>query len=100
MAEILVKKISESHSYWNFEVLVKDGDSSTSHLVVVPRDTHARLTRGAATPEELVEKSFRFLLERESKESILRRFDLPVIGGYFPEYETEIRKRLKIPAYS
>ena len=41
-----------------------------------------------------VEESFAFLLEREPRESILRRFDLPVIGRYFPEYEVEVRRRL------
>jgi hypothetical protein len=39
------------------------------------------------TPEELIERSFEFLLEREPNTSILRRFDLPVIQTYFPEYE-------------
>jgi hypothetical protein len=34
------------------------------------------------------------LLEREPKESILTRFDLSVIGRYFPEYEREIKRRL------
>jgi hypothetical protein len=41
-----------------------------------------------------VEESFRFLLEREPKESILRRFNLTVISRYFPEYEREIKTRL------
>ena len=31
-----------------------------------------------------------FLLAREPRESILGRFDLPLIGRYFPEYEREI----------
>ena len=39
------------------------------------------------TPEELVRRSFEFLLQRESKESILREFDLSVIQRYFPEYD-------------
>ena len=47
-----------------------------------------------ASPERLVSASFRFLLEREPKESILRSFDLMVISHYFPEYEREIQKRL------
>ena len=45
-------------------------------------------------PEELIRKSFEFLLEHEPKESILSRFDLTVISRYFPEYEGEIKKRL------
>jgi hypothetical protein len=39
------------------------------------------------TPEELLRRSFEFLLQRESKESILREFDLSVIQRYFPEYD-------------
>jgi hypothetical protein len=50
----------------------------------------ARLAPGAASPEDLVRRSFAFLLRREPKESILRRFDLPLIGRYFPEWEAEI----------
>jgi hypothetical protein len=41
-----------------------------------------------------VRRSFEFLLERESKESILSRFDLSLISRYFPEYEQEIKRRL------
>ena len=39
-------------------------------------------------------ESFRFLLEREPKESILRSFDLTVISRYFSEYEREITRRV------
>ena len=46
------------------------------------------------TPEALVAESFRFLLEREPPESILRSFELPIIGRYFADYAEEIRRRL------
>ena len=46
-------------------------------------------------PQELVRESFCFLLERESPESILSTFDLPVIERYFPGYGSEIARRLK-----
>ena len=42
-----------------------------------------------------LEDAFEFLLERESNNSILSQFDLKVISSYFPEYEKEIKKRLK-----
>lgn len=45
--------------------------------------------------EVLIEKSFEFLLDRESNTSILSTFDLPVIARYFPEYESKIREILK-----
>ena len=50
------------------------------------------LTGGKISKEELIKNSFDFLLERESKESILSRFDLRIISRYFPEYEQEIKK--------
>jgi hypothetical protein len=62
--------------------------------VTLSKADHQRLAGQRASPEELVAESFRFLLAREPKESILRSFDLMVIGRYFPEYEREIGKHL------
>lgn len=76
-----------------YEVTVA-GRSTTKHTVTVDASYYQQLTEGRVPPEKLVEKSFEFLLERESNTSILRRFELPVIGNYFPEYETTIRKML------
>lgn len=55
---------------------------------------YQRLTDGQVPPEELARKSFKFLLEREGPESILREFDLSIINVYFPEYEVEMREGL------
>jgi hypothetical protein len=78
---------------WRCSVLLTDPDGSqTRHEVVVSRADLERLAPGAVDPADLVRHSFEFLLERESKDSILRRFELPVIGGYFPEYEATIRR--------
>lgn len=41
------------------------------------------LTGGKIAKEELIKKSFEFLLEREPKESILSRFNLRIINQYF-----------------
>jgi hypothetical protein len=78
---------------WDCTVTVRDG-TETHHRVRVSRADLARLAPEASDPVDLVEASFAFLLERESKESILREFDLGVIGRYFPEYELEIGHRL------
>lgn len=78
---------------WTCAVSVDDGGgAATAHEVAVTHDDLARLAPGDTDPEDLVRRSFAFLLERESKESILRRFDLPVIGRYFPEYERTISR--------
>jgi hypothetical protein len=65
---------------------VSDATGTSHHLVRVSRKDLDRWRRGRS-PEELVRESFAFLLERESKESILREFDLSVIQRYFPEYD-------------
>lgn len=86
--------LTESDGGWTAEVVVTGGGSITRHEVSLSRDAYERLGGGKATPEALIEASFAFLLEREPKESILRRFDLPVIGRYFPDYERVIAQRL------
>jgi hypothetical protein len=75
-------------------VTVREGGSETRHAVRVERADLERLHPGARDPSELMRASFGFLLEREPKESILRRFRVTEIGRYFPEYEQEIRRRL------
>ena len=62
----------------------------TRHHVTMPRETWERLTMGTHTPERCIEAAFRFLLDHEPKESILRRFDITVISRYFPEFEREL----------
>lgn len=47
---------------------------------------------GDAVAEDLVRRSFEFLLEREPATSILRAFDLSVIQRYFPEYDQRFRR--------
>jgi len=77
-----------------YRVRIIEGRAETSHIVTLQPGDHQRLAGGKARPEELLKRSFEFLLEREPKESILARFDLPLIARYFPEYEREIQRRL------
>jgi hypothetical protein len=77
-------------SGWICEAVVGDDPGATRHEVRVSGDELDRLDPGAADPTALVRRSFAFLLAREPRESILRSFELPVIGRYFPEWEAEI----------
>jgi hypothetical protein len=77
-----------------FEVLVREGQGETRHHVTMARETCDRLTAGRHTPECFLEAAFRFLLDREPKESILSRFDVTVISRYFPEFERELPRYL------
>ena len=62
--------------------------------MTVEKSYRDKLAGTEISAEQLVRKSFEFLLEREPKESILRSFNLTVISRYFPEYEREIRRAL------
>ena len=74
---------------WVCEVDLDDDGSKTHHFVTVTREGLERWGRGAdrQAAEDLVKRSFDFLLEREPATSILRTFDLAVIRSYFPEYD-------------
>lgn len=89
-AKIEVEQAGESE----FRVRVIEGKTETSHRVTLKPGDYERLTRGKTEPRELVRRSFEFLLENEPKESILARFDLSVIGRYYPRFEGEIKRRL------
>ena len=84
---IKVRRISED-VVLGFEVVVHEGEGGTRHHVTMSREMCERLT--AITPERCLEAAFRFLLDREPKESILGRFDVTVISRYFQEFEREL----------
>ena len=79
---------------WLCLARVREGPFATEHRVTVAPTELVRLDPGAADPERLVRAAFAFLLEREPAASILRSFDLPVIGNYFPAWEADVRGRL------
>ena len=89
-AKIEVEQIGEGE----FGVRVIEGQTETSHRVTLKPEDYERLAKGTVEPRELVRRSFEFLLENEPKESILARFDLSVIGRYFPQFELDIKRRL------
>jgi hypothetical protein len=76
-----------------FTVQLRDEDDSmTTHEVTVSDADWERVGSGYRSRAELVEASFRFLLEWEPKEDILRTFDLSMIDQYFPQYGETISK--------
>lgn len=68
-----------------FTVRIREAKGQTRHEVTLTEADCARL--GGHDAETTVVAAFRFLLDREPKESILARFDLMVIARYFPEFE-------------
>lgn len=76
----------------DFVVTVEEKGTRTEHNVTLDDEYWRDLTQGRITKEELIKRSFEFLLERESKESILAKFNMRIIKNFFPEFEREIRK--------
>ena len=99
MFDVAVRCKGDPAEGWTCAVTVREGsrDVSTHRVRVAPEDLE-RLAPAAADPTDLVERSFAFLLEREPPGSILRSFDVRLIGRYFPEYESEIIARGRGPA--
>lgn len=76
----------------SFRVRVVDDRGSAQFQVTLSREDRDRLAAGYPSAEAFVRACFAFLLEREPKESILRTFDVGVIGRYFPEFGATIRR--------
>jgi len=77
---------------WTCSVTISADDGTTRHRVGVTGPDLARLDPGSGDPHLLVDRSFRFLLQREPASSILGAFDLMDIARYFPEFETTIAR--------
>ncbi|MDP8905516.1 MAG: hypothetical protein M3N29_09460 [Chloroflexota bacterium] len=93
MSELTVS-CSPADEGWLCQVTVAENGGQTEHVVSVSRDELARFAGEGREADELVNASFRYLLEREPKEQILRRFAIGDIARYFPSYPREIGRRL------
>jgi hypothetical protein len=87
---IEVRRISGGNPV-HFEVIVRDGTGKTHHDVTLDFEN---LAHADCTAEQYIKAAFCFLLDRESKEAILKRFDISLITRYFPEFPNEIRRYL------
>ena len=84
---ILIKELADEE----FQVTV-NATNPTSHNVILTDDTHQNLTNGKVSKKELIEFSFKFLMEREPNTSILSSFELSVISTYFPDYIKTVKE--------
>ena len=84
---IFIKELSDEE----FQVTV-NAKNPTSHNVTLTDDVYQNLTNGKVSKKELIEFSFKFLLEREPNTSILSSFELSLISRYFPEYIKTVKK--------
>jgi len=73
-----------------FLVTVREGEGETRHRVTMSQSDYERLSGGKVQADVFVQSAFAFLLDRESMEAILSRFDITVISKYFPDFEQRI----------
>ena len=69
-------QISSNNQY---EVTVQS-NTVTTHTVILSDEAHKNLTNDKVTKEELLDFSFKFLLDREPNTSIMSSFELTVIS--------------------
>jgi hypothetical protein len=100
-ATINVEKLSPGE----FRVRVSEGRSESSHTVTLPPQDHPGWRAARPSPKNWCGARSSscssaspgcglYLQPAPDKESILSRFELPVIVRYFPENEREIKRRL------
>lgn len=73
--------------------VMPDEEAHTTHEVTLSEEYWQKLTGGKMSGQDLIEATFEFLLQRESNESIMRKFDLSDVAEYYPEFENEITRR-------
>jgi hypothetical protein len=91
---VTVRAESEGES-WRCQVSIDHLGQRTKHVVTVRPADLARWASGIRTEnvEDLVARSFDFLLKREPPNAILATFELSVIQRYFPEYDRIFARR-------
>ncbi len=73
----------------DFTVII-NRESQTKHIVTLSDIYYTKLAKGKITKLELIKKSFEFLLTKESQHSIMSKFNLKIIGNYFPDFENVV----------
>lgn len=88
-------QVEPSGGGWKCLVTVEQDGTRTRHTVTVERADLQRWGRGneISDVQDLVLRSFDFLLEREPPGAILKTFDLGIIPRYFPEYDRLFGRR-------
>ena len=76
---------------WDCDVEVNEDGGGSRHNVRVSREDLERWGRPAEPVEDLVRRTFQFLLAREPAGSILKSFELADVVRYFPEFDREMR---------
>lgn len=92
MARIDVLTETEGHNHWSYEVRVSDAGRRHDYRVTLNWADYDLWSHGRVSPYKVVAAAFEFLLQRESAENILARFDCSLIRRRFPCVDAELPK--------
>jgi hypothetical protein len=87
MDRIEIRNKNKTPGGWEFLVAIADDRQTLQYAVSLDEDYYNEVTNEQITPDELIIKAFKFLIRREGKHSILRKFNLREIHKYFPDFE-------------
>lgn len=90
--EIRITEAVQREDGWTYLVELGHGEGLIEYLVDVDREYWTRLINRRVEPEKLVEITFKFLLDHQAKETIIKRFNLSDVSGQYPNYENEIKR--------
>ncbi len=93
MSDIQITPTGETEERFSFDVTIEESGSRSTHQVTLSRSDHRELGVETESPKQFVRRCIEWLLERETKDSILSRFDIREISHYFPRFREEIRRR-------
>ena len=85
--KIKINQIFDKPS-WRFNIIIEDEKGKTQHSVSMSKDFYKSLDLDIE-PWKIINETFRFLLVKEPKESILKEFDITIVSYYFPEFKEE-----------
>ncbi len=90
MADIDIAQTHENDDGFTFDVRIGEAGSETRHVVTLSRSDFEAQGDRFSEPGEFVRRCVEYLLDRESKDSILERFDISDIGTYFPDFNRDV----------
>lgn len=91
MDRIQIKSEQKTPGGWEFIVAIGDDEETLDFNISLDEDYYNEITGKQISPDELIKKSFEYLLRRESKHTILKSFNLRQIAKYFPDFEEMVK---------
>jgi hypothetical protein len=92
MYEIEITEEKDTRTGWIFHVTVDQDGEKRRFVVELDNNYYRDIGAGIYNPQGFVIETFNFLLEREKKEEIEKKFNVREVQRYFPEYEDTISK--------